>query len=420
MNPAQWAYATTAAALAFASGCTGWGDTPDPGTPPSTPSVSAILQLPNGATLDHVGHVAVEGGTIYAVATASGGNDGIPVRMILRKASNESWTTVWKSSSSTYSVSNSQAEPRILVKEGAVYWTESASNTVTIRTWSPGDEQPRTACSSTTMGDVPAAIAALGNTIFALTSSGQCAYGFGSSSTQSCLVPGNDAALASCLVNQTVVGDAGVDGGVTPRLTEVFSGRPLIANGMINAMVAEGSSLYWFEGASHTGQYEGASLVKLTLGVPSDAGPVQSEPTTAATLDAASYPFGFAFEQGDIYVATSRQVDSNSAEVTGCAIMKLAKNASAFTMVMSDDSRTCRGLSADSTQVWFATTWIDGEDNIYREGVARFLPSSQSQFPTPLRVERDGITLLETVMNGDNLLVVSRGGLLQAPKALVP
>lgn len=421
MRLAHRAYATTAvaAAIAYAWGCTGWGEAPDPGAPSATPAITSSLQLPEGMNLDHVGHVVVDGSTIYAVASSRSENNGATSRgrMILRKTLAEPWAMVWKRSSADYDYSD--AEPRLLAKSDSLYWIDGANYDSTISRWRPGDDEPRTLCSTSSANGIPAAIAASGDRIFVFHSqAGTCAFDFRSWRID-CLVPSGSADLAACPFDATASED---DAGEPTYLTSVLSGRPLIANGMLNAMVADGGELYWFESVSTTGKYGGANLVKYAPGALDDAGMPATEPTVVATLDMSSYPTGLAIVGGDIYVAASTAVLEDPRGLSGCALLRRAKSGSAktFDRLVFDDSHSCRGLSADSTHLWFATSWVGFEDNVVREGLARLSLASQSSFPDALVVDRAEISLSDTVMSGESLMVPSAGGLLQVPKSLVP
>ncbi len=421
MTLAHRAYATTAvaAAIALAWGCTGWGETPDPGAPASTPSITSLLQLPEGMNLDHVGHVVVEGSTIYVVASARSLNNGATSRsrLILRKTLAEPWSVLWKRSATEYDYSDS--EPRLLAKGDALFWLDSVNYSSSISRWSPGDDEPRTLCSPSNTNGIPAAIAASGDRIFVFHSqAGTCSFDFRSWRIE-CVVPSGGSDLAACPFDATASGD---DAGEPTFLTSVLQGRPLIANGMLNAMVADGGDLYWFESVSTTGKYAGANLVKYAPGALDDAGMPATEPTVVATLDVSSYPTGLAIVGGDIYVAASTAVLEDPRGLAGCALLRRAKSGSAkaFDKLVFDDSRSCRGLSADSTHLWFATSWVGFEDGVVREGLARLSIASQSSFPEALVVDRSGISLSDTVTSGENLMVSSAGGLLQVPKSLVP
>ncbi len=422
MRLAHRAYATTAAAatIAYAWGCTGWGEAPDPGAPASTPSITSLLQLPDGMSLDHVGHVVVDGSTIHAVASAHGESNGATIRnrLLLRKKLAEPWAVIWKRSATDYDYSD--AEPRLLAKGDSLYWLDGVSYNSTLNRWSPGYDEPRTLCSASNAGGIPAAIAASGDRIFVFHSQGgTCSFDFRSWRID-CLVPSGGSDLASCPFDATAGGE---DAGEPTYMTSVLQGRPLIANGMLNAMVADGGDLYWFESVSTTGgKYAGANLVKYSPGALDDAGGPAPEPTVVATLDVSSYPTGLAIVGGDIYVAASTAVLEDPRGLSGCALLKRAKSgtAKAFDALVFDDSHSCRGLSSDSTHLWFATSWVGFEDGVVREGLARLSLASQSSFPDALIVDRSEISLSDTVMSGESLLVPSAGGLLHVPKSLVP
>lgn len=395
MRPALWVFGTTAAVLLSASACTGFGESPDPGAP-STETISNILEIPGGKTVAHVGHVVVENSILYAAATSR--EDGYnATSWVLRMEADGPWTTI--------STSKNGSDPRLLVRNGTLYQAGADSGLATVQTWSSGDLEPHELCE---LGyGSPAGIAQSGYFlyVFLLTTGGDCGYSFDTDTFCD-----SAAQLVAC---STVQNDAGA---VAQQLLP--DSRPLLSNQMVNPLVIQDRSLYWFEGVSSTGNYKGAKLLKLPVDDSADGGGA-GEPTGVMSLDADSYPLGFAFSfsTGALFVASSSAVAMDSSSFSGCSIWKLAKGSAEAERILTDPSRTCRGLSADPANLVFTTSWLEGSDR--GEGLM-LLKAGANGFPPAFRVDRPGIGLRETILFNDSVLVRYPTGLLRIPLSMVP
>lgn len=396
MRPALWLVGATVAVLAIVSACTGWGDAPDPGAT-TTETISNILQLPGGATLEHVGQVVADDSVLYASAT-SRGDDYSATYWLLRKAPGEgSWSTI--------SATKNGSEPRLLATNGTLFWAGRDAGNTRVRAWSPGDSSPRELC--TLSYGPPAGIAWSGKSLYVLLTSSSCEYSF--DTDKLCDSADANAELWEC----PTLGDAGS----ASEPVRLLDGRELLSNQIQEALQIQDRSLYWFERAVSAGGYKGAALMQLPIeGL--DGG-TPAAPAAAMSLDANSYPLGFALSlsTGDWFVASSAAVAPDSSSYSGCTIWRLKKGTSEPQVVMTDPARTCRGMSADPANVVVTTSWLDGAEQ--RDGVM-LLKLGATAFPPAFEVKRRGIGLRETILFQDSVLVRAPGALLRIPLKLVP
>ena len=394
-----------AAAIALlslcAAGCTGFGDTPDPGAAPSTPFARGLLNLPDFAP-GTVGHVVVDNTGLFAMVHGMRGKQEAMSLFELDKTgglARELWTL------SPYITSNSQAWPLMLSRPGGLDWVvrpfqgTSPSLACAMFRWSKGDASaPSKTAELSGSQCEPVGIAGDDQDVFVFVSEGNgfCAYDFAGAIQNT-----------GCITNPMIYRLSSGAASPTPIITtSIVSTAP-------NPVWFDGTNLYWFTQSNGNGpNWPGGALVSMPRS--------GSTTSTVMTLDAMSYPMGMAFAGDSIVVATSRPTGDQgySSPVTGCVLSKVPKQGGTPTQIGALPDRVCRGLSVDATHAWFTTGWT-GTDDAWHEGIQRTRLLTSTPEPA-LALERDNLNPLVTLQNGDSLIVVAPHAVISVPKSILP